>query len=152
MQSNSIAETPYINLDDKNNTISSNFKNNVDNIKNSNSKNYKIKRTYNEMIKSYETTQTNDKEQNLKEGENKIIKKKFKKRMKKNYERLIKNTKEHYYFIDEKGLEWQFTEINGSTENYYFQCSFSQCNGFVMIKRQNKDKKFILTKLHNKEY
>ena len=37
LQTNSIAETPNIDLNDKNNTISPNCKNNVDNIKNSNS-------------------------------------------------------------------------------------------------------------------
>ena len=68
------------------------------------------------------------------------------------YPRLLKNNESHYYNIDDNNIEWEFTEINGTKNNYYFKCSSIKCGGFGMINRLLKDKIFVLTKEHKLEY
>ena len=51
-----------------------------------------------------------------------------------------------YYFKDNKGLEWEFREKNGSLDNYYFAFSTSKCIGYGMISRKDNNKIFRLTK------
>ena len=59
---------------------------------------------------------------------------------------------EKYYHIDEDGNEWEFREKSGSHDHYYFKCSTDKCQGFGMIMRTDKGKKFKLTKNHNIPY
>ena len=54
--------------------------------------------------------------------------------------------------MDEDGNEWEFREKPGSHDNYYFKCSTDKCQGFGMILRSDKEKKFKLTKSHNIQY
>ena len=66
---------------------------------------------------------------------------------------MIENESDkHYYYTDQYDNEWQFTEINGTLNKYYFKCSTTKCKGFGMINRNNKKKEFILSKEHNIEY
>ncbi len=61
----------------------------------------------------------------------------------------MKDIKEkHYCFTDNNNKEWEFLEIRGANQAFYFKCSTGICKAFGMIKRDDKNKKFILTKLH----
>ena len=127
-------------------------------IKNINyNKNIK-KRTYMEMI-------NNLKEKNnmlnypsineINEEENKMIpnEKKSRNNNRKFLQRFLKdNIDNHYYYQDNNGKEWEFLEIQGSNNNYYFKCSTSICRGFGMIQRSDKKSIFNLTKLHSIDY
>ena len=62
------------------------------------------------------------------------------------------NKGQKYYYTDEKNVEWEFKEKAGTINHFYFACSITKCNGFVMISRNDKEKKFILTKKHNCSY
>ena len=42
--------------------------------------------------------------------------------------RFVKdNIDNHYYYRDNIKKEWEFLEIKGSNNNYYFKCSTSIC-------------------------
>ncbi len=62
------------------------------------------------------------------------------------------NNDNHYYYHDNNGKEWEFLEIQGTNNNYYFNCSTSICRGFGMILRTGYKKNFNLTKLHSIDY
>ena len=51
------------------------------------------------------------------------------------YPRLLENEK-HYYYIDSNNREWQFLEINGTKNNYYFKCSTKLCKAFAIIPKK----------------
>ena len=112
------------------------------------------KRTYNEMIKKVPLNANLSKENITEEQEvedNTIKNKKIKK--KKIYPKFLNNEQDkHYYYIDNNNEEWQWLEINGTIENFYFKCTSKLCSGFGMIKRKDNDKIFKLTKKHNLEY
>ena len=55
------------------------------------------------------------------------------------------NNDNHYYHHDK---EWEFLEIQGSKNHYYFKCSKTICKGFGMIEYHNNENKFKITKLH----
>jgi outer membrane receptor for Fe3+-dicitrate len=38
----------------------------------------------------------------------------------------------HYYYTDNNSYEWCFTEVNGSSKDYYYKCSTTKCKGFAM--------------------
>lgn len=49
---------------------------------------------------------------------------KGKKNYNKKYEKFLdKNNSNYYYYIDANDNEWQFKEINGTLNKYYFKCS-----------------------------
>ena len=112
------------------------------------------KRTYNEMIKKVPLIANLPKENITEEKEvedNTIKNKKIK--PKKIYPKFLNNEQDkHYYYIDNNNEEWQWLEINGIIENFYFKCTSKLCSGFGMIKRKDNDKIFKLTKKHNLEY
>ena len=114
-------------------------------------KNKPKKRTYNEMINN-SLNLGND----LNENEDEAIKNKGRKKTnktKKEYNRFLNNIEDkHYYYIDNNNDEWEYLEINGTSENFYFKCSCKICCGFGMIKRNDNEKKFKVTKKHNLEY
>ena len=64
----------------------------------------------------------------------------------KNIPRFIEMSEKHYYYIDNKNDEWEYTEINGSKNDFYFKCSTVNCSGFGMINRHNINKIFRVTK------
>ena len=92
----------------------------------------------------------------LNENEDEAIKNKGRKKTnktKKEYNRFLNNIEDkHYYYIDNNNDEWEYLEINGTSENFYFKCSCKMFCGFGMIKRNDNEKKFRVTKKHNLEY
>ena len=116
------------------------------------------KRNYNEMIKenyklNIEKENKNDLIYNDDEiasdpDESKVLKKKPKNKI---YPKLLKEEK-HYYYTDNKNYEWQFLEVNGVKNYYYFRCSSKLCRAFGKIKRDDKNKIFILSKAHSLNY
>ena len=78
---------------------------------------------------------------------------KKKKKYNKKYDKFLdKQNTIYYYYTDADDNEWQFTEINGTLNKYYFKCSTNKCNAFGMIDRHNENKIFTLTKEHNIKY
>jgi len=76
---------------------------------------------------------------------------------KKNYNKkykkfLDKNNMNYYFYTDANDNEWQFKEINGTLNKYYFKGSTYKCNGFGMIDKRNENKVIILSKDHNIKY
>ena len=65
---------------------------------------------------------------------------------------LKDNKDKHYYFIDNTKKEWEFLEIRGSNQTYYFKCSTVIYKTFSMIKRDYKDKILKLIKYIAEEY
>ena len=59
------------------------------------------------------------------------------------------NNDNHYYHHDK---EWEFLEIQGSKNHYYFKCSKTICKGFGMIEYHDNENKFEITKLHAVDY
>ena len=57
-----------------------------------------------------------------------------------------------YYYKDNKGIEWEFREKNGSIDNYYFVCSTSKYKKYSIISRKDKNKIFRLTKGYSIPY
>jgi hypothetical protein len=91
-----------------------------------------------------------EEDENISKEENKRIKKVNKKVI---YEIFLKDKDNiHYYHIDNINKEWEFTEINGSKKNFYFNCSAKGCKGFGMINRIGGIKILKLTKTHNLDY
>ena len=91
----------------------------------------------------------------INEEENKMIpnEKKSRNNNRKFLQRFLNdNIDNHYYYQDNNGKEWEFLEIQGSNNNYYFKCSTSICRGFGMIQRSDKQSSFNLTKLHSIDY
>ena len=82
-------------------------------------KNKPKKRTYNEMINN-SLNLGND----LNEIEDEAIKNKGRRKTnktKKEYNRFMNNIEDkHYYYIDNNNDEWEYLEINGTSENFYF--------------------------------
>lgn len=78
-----------------------------------------------------------------------------KKNYNKKYEKFLdKKNNSYFYYTDSNDNEWQFTEINGTLNKYYFKfkCSTNKCKGFGMIDRRNENYVFKLTKEHNIKY
>ena len=78
-----------------------------------------------------------------------LKKKKINKKLE--YSKFLHENQKHYYYIDNQDKEWEFREISGSKDAYYFKCSTTKCNGFGMIKRIDSNN-FYLTKNHSIEY
>ena len=106
---------------------------------------YKRKRNYNEMsIESSSRLSNSDMPFNTR---------KLKSSSKEDYEDL-KETKKaiHYYYTDKNGYEWCFTEVNGSSKDYYYKCSTTKCKGFAMKDKLNINSNLRLTKSHTIPY
>ena len=58
----------------------------------------------------------------------------------------------YYYYTDANDNEWQFTEINGTLNKYYFKCNTNKCNGLGMIDKLKENQVFTLAKTHNIKY
>ena len=99
---------------------------------------YKRKRNYNQMIN--EGKNINDKSNTNEDISNKFIKIKKEnishedkekgndnKNKRQIYPLLLNNNESHYYYIDENNIEQEFTEINGTKNNFYFKCSSIKC-------------------------
>ena len=65
---------------------------------------------------------------------------------------LNKETDKHYYYLDKQNNEWEFLEVNGVKQFYYFRCTTKNCRAFGKINRIDKNKQFILTKNHDLNY
>ena len=60
----------------------------------------------------------------------------------------MNNDDNHYYYHDNNDKEWEFLEIQGSKNHYYFKCITTICKGFGMIECHDNENKFKITKLH----
>ena len=96
--------------------------------------NYKKKRNYIKMLEDSKNIESKD-NINITQSEgvkNKNYNRQF-------YPKYLKDNKEkHYYYNDNNNKEWEFLEIQGSKNNFYFKCSTGICKGFGMIERKMK--------------
>ena len=67
------------------------------------------------------------------------------------YDKFL-NPGEKYYYVDNENNEWEFREKKGSNIKFYFKCSTEKCLGYGMILKNDKEKKFTITKEHNIPY
>ena len=102
------------------------------------------KRNYSDFIKDYK----GEKKDNS-TNKNKDIKNEFKKLF--DYDKFL-NPGEKFYYVDKENNEWEFREKKGSNIKYYFKCSTEKCSGYGMIQKNDPEKTFVLTKLHNIPY